>query len=171
MMDALRSQFGDGWRTGQPLDQAGVEAFERSAQVTLPEPYRSFVLEFANGAKGPPAYGLLPLGQAPDADAYVSLIPRNLQSPFPISVAWVWESEAEPDEALIESVRTHGHLPLGTDGDGMDYVLIVTGETRGQVWMISDVGAIPVAPDFASWVEGAVYPDASWTLSNREVSE
>jgi hypothetical protein len=64
-------------------------------------------------------------------------------------------------------VRRSGTLPLGTDGDGMDYALVVTGPARGQVWMLTDVGATPVADDFGAWIAGRLRPDAEWTLSAR----
>ena len=67
----------------------------------------------------------------------------------------------------IEAVHRDGSLPLGTDGDGMDYVLVISGDSRGQVWLLTGEGAMPVATDFGSWIEGDVLVDARWTLENR----
>ena len=74
-----------------------------------------------------------------------------------------------PDDAKVAAVHRSGILPLGTDGDGMDYVLVVTGLARGQAWMVTDVGATPIAADFGRWMTGDVLPDGEWTLSNRRL--
>ena len=70
------------------------------------------------------------------------------------------------DSAVLEEVQRAGTLPLGTDGDGMDYVLVVMGEARGQVWMLTGEGALPVASDFAAWILRDYFPDARWLLDN-----
>ena len=93
--------------------------------------------------------------------------PGSLREPFPLSEPWIWEGSAFPDTASIERVHRFGTLPLGTDGDGMDYVLVVTGDARGQVWMITGEGAVPVASDFGKWLAGDVFPEATWTLDAR----
>ncbi len=48
-----------------------------------------------------------------------------------------------------------GHLYLGTEGCGEDWVLVVSGPERGCVWNLSDVGAVPCTPpsDFLEWYE------------------
>ncbi len=45
----------------------------------------------------------------------------------------------EPPDPVFD----HGSIVLGTDGCGMYWHLIVTGEHRGQVWSIGGVGAQP----------------------------
>jgi hypothetical protein len=41
------------------------------------------------------------------------------------------------------------------------------GEARGQVWMLTGEGALPVARDFAAWILRDYFPDARWLLDNR----
>jgi hypothetical protein len=97
-------------------------------------------------------------------------VPGALGQPLPLVDTWVWEGQAldEASERRLDDVHNSGTLPLGTDGDGMDYVLVVTGPARGQLWMLADVGAIQVADDFRAWVEGRLLPDAEWTLRARK---
>jgi hypothetical protein len=61
-------------------------------------------------------------------------------------------------------------VPLGTDGDSMYWVLVVTGEHRGHVWNIADGGAQPFGREFGyttgdsgflGWVRHW-YSDAEW---------
>ena len=154
------------WRHGPPLGEDVVAIFEAEHGIRLPEPYRTFVATIGDGADGPPHYGLLPLGQASDTDSH-PVAAGSLREPFPLTDSWVWEGDSSADDAEVESVHLSGILPLGTDGDGMDYVLVVTGPARGQVWLITGEGAVPVAADFAKWMAGDVVPGAQWTLQDR----
>ena len=148
-------------------------AFEASHRVKLPEPYRTFVVSVANGAIGPPHYGLVGFGEPAWEGAGQRLTAESLQRPFPLTVAWLWDgNEDDSDEDVltrIEEVHRAGTLPLGTDGDGMDYALIVTGASRGEVWMLSGEFALPVARDFGDWIRRKYLPDAKWLLDNRPV--
>jgi len=153
MDEGLHRRFGPGWRTGAPLGKAAVAAFEAERGIQLPEPYRSFIAELANSAVGPPHYGLLGLGEATHMSVG-PVEPRDLDRPFPLDDAWVWEGDESASEEAISAARRFGILPLGTDGDGMDFVLVVTGPARGQVWEITDVGATPVAASFGDWIRG-----------------
>lgn len=65
-LDTLRAAFPSEWREA-PLGWDGVAAWETANGVVLPEPYRSFVAEIANGSALGPAEdgGLLPLGWLP----------------------------------------------------------------------------------------------------------
>jgi len=126
--------------------------------VRLPEGYRQFLLEIGNGGKGPPAYGLMKLGEVRrgfDRSAEEQL--AALSRPFPLTAFWIWEAEEpldEPKRALRARVGD-GTLVLGDDGCGMFWHLVVTGPERGQVWQVTGEGAQPCAPrrEFLSWVE------------------
>lgn len=158
----LRQDFA-GRRIGQPLGWPAVHAFEAAHRVVLPEPYRSFLAEVGDGCPdGPPFYGLVRLGEAPD-----DLAPRDpaaLGHPFPLTAIWVWEDDPRPEpewEHLLDAVLSNGWLPLGTDGCAIHWALVVTGPQRGHVWQIADVGAQPfgrpfghttAAPGFGGWV-------------------
>ncbi|GAA3497292.1 hypothetical protein GCM10019016_043930 [Streptomyces prasinosporus] len=163
-LDALREAFDvdDGGESA--LGWEAVHAFEAEHGVVLPEPYRTFVAEVTDGSySGPPDHGLLSLAEVP-GDWGGGARERDLGEPFPLTEAWLWEDGPDPSDdgdELLDRVRRHGSVVLGTDGCGMDWHLVVSGPHRGHVWMISDVGAAPfgaefgyttAAPGFAGWV-------------------
>lgn len=141
-----------------------VHVFEAEHGIVLPEPYRTFVAEVSDGSfVGPPDFGLLGLAEMPGdwgADRPV----RDLAQPFPLTQPWLWEGEdmsGAEYEARLAPVFDHGTIVLGTDGCGMYWHLVVTGEHRGHVWNISGEGAMPFGaefgfttgePGFAGWV-------------------
>ncbi|MGW4383250.1 hypothetical protein [Kitasatospora sp. NPDC004531] len=66
------------------------------------------------------------------------------------------DESVDADDPRIDAVFTQGSVVLGSD-DGQSFWLLVTaGPCRGGIWMVSDVGAIPVpgaeAWGFAEWV-------------------
>ena len=125
--------------------------------MTIPEPYRTFVSEISNGSSLGPAEdgGLQPLGWLPTT--WPDLGVRQPGEAFPLETAWPWEDDetVELDDPRIDAVFTRGSNVLGSE-DGQSFWLLVTaGPHRGEVWMVADVGAIPVpGPDwgFAEWV-------------------
>jgi hypothetical protein len=154
---ALRAAFAvdDGGESA--LGWEAVRAFEAEHGVVLPEPYRTFVAEMADGSfQGPPEYGLVGLAEAAAG--------QDLRKPFPLTQGWVWEEDDGPyedPEAVIEQVAHHGSLVLGTDGCGMDWHLVVTGPHRGHLWLVTGEGALPFGarfggtaaePGFVGWV-------------------
>jgi len=170
----LRAAFGvgegngdvGGGGCGEALGWDGVREFERRHGVVLPEPYRTFVAEIADGAKaGPPDYGLVPLAALPSDWGEGRRPERVLNRAFPLTEGWYWENEgSEPCaelDARIEEVFNHGSVVLGTDGCGMYWHLVVTGPHRGHIWLITGEGAGPFGaefgfttaePGFAGWV-------------------
>ncbi len=165
----LRSAF----ESGTPLGWPAVHAFEEQHGIVLPEPYRTFVAEIADGAsEGPPDYGLVELGKIP-LDWGPNQPIQEPAKPFPLTESWVWEAEDWPYEELaplLEPVHRHGSIVLGTDGCAMYWHLIVTGPHRGHVWNISGEGASPFGAEFgyttgrsgfAGWVQHWV-EDKDW---------
>ena len=164
-LEMLASVFGPDLHPPGPLGWDAVHEFEARHGIVLPEPYRSFVATVTAGGSqlGPPDYGLLALGELPD-DWGTGRAQRVLAEPFPLTESWVWEGDEDDDGEPVEppdAVFDHGSIVLGTDGCGMYWHLIVTGEHRGHVWTISDVGAQPFGarfgqtsgqPGFAGWV-------------------
>ncbi|MGW2211080.1 SMI1/KNR4 family protein [Streptomyces sp. NPDC001781] len=160
----LREIFASRPEAVPPAGWAAVRSFEARHGIVLPEPYRTFVAEICDGLRaGPPYRGLLSCAQTPpDWSPYHA--ERLLAEPFPLTAAWLWEEEEEtgptPElEARQDSVFVHGSLLLGTDGCGMYWALVVTGQQRGHVWMIDENGAIPFGtslmpgtPGFTGWV-------------------
>jgi SMI1/KNR4 family protein SUKH-1 len=144
-----------------------VRAFESQHRVVLPEPYRTFVAEISDGSRlGPPEYGLVGLAQLPN-DWGKDRPVRDLSKPFPLTQAWFWGNDPRPQEEIgpiLGKVFDHGSVVLGTDGCGMYWHLIVTGEHRGHVWLITGECAAPFGlesgdltlagePGFAGWVK------------------
>ena len=129
-----------------PLSEGKIQAFEKKHNITLPEEYRLFLKEIGNGGSGPTVYDFYPLrakrGQHP-------------QKPFPLTKAWVWEEEEEPDEDLMASCLSDGQLALCHQGDGEEWVLITTGPERGNLWLTTEFGVAPSTPgcSFFDWFE------------------
>ena len=165
---ALRAAFA-GHPLGPALGWPAVHAFEAEHGVVLPELYRLFVATIGNGcADGPPSYGLVRLGEPADrrgdgAPLGCAITPGSPGRPFPLTAAWIWEDDPPDavDTARLEAVARDGFVPLGTDGCGMDWVLVTSGPHRGIVWQITGEGAQPFGalfgyttaePGFAGWV-------------------
>ncbi|MFI9772234.1 SMI1/KNR4 family protein [Streptomyces sp. NPDC052415] len=154
-----------------PAGWEAVRSFEAEHGIVLPEPYRTFVAEVCDGLRaGPPYYGLLPFAQTP-SDWGFDRPERLLAEPFPLTATWMWENDEEDGQALsdadiearMDAAFDHGSLLLGTDGCGMYWHLVVTGQQRGHIWLIDENGAIPVGispgispmpgtPGFTGWV-------------------
>ncbi|MFJ9692852.1 SMI1/KNR4 family protein [Kitasatospora sp. NPDC101183] len=161
VLDALRAAFAPEGR--QPaLGQEEVERWEAENGVVLPEPYRAFVAEVANGSSlGPPGEGgLQPLGRLPDG--WPESGPRRPGEPFPLVDAWPGEDEEEdPGDTLF----THGSVVLGSEDGDSFWLLVTAGPCRGEVWMVADAVAMPTPgagadgdaargrTGFAEWVE------------------
>ena len=138
------------------LSEADIGRFEYEHSVTLPEDFREFILQVENGGDGPPEYGLLPLGNlGPDcppilADGYGD----RLNKPFPLTEHWLWENsdQTRETEDRIQSLA-NGVLLLGADGCGEYWILVVSGQCRGEVWQLAEDGVQPCAPrrTFVSW--------------------
>jgi hypothetical protein len=160
----LRATFSTDATCEPALGWAAVQAFEAEQGILLPEPYRTFVAEIADGARsGPPEYGLVGLVDLP-RDWGSNRAERVLSRPFPLTSMWVWEEDPRPLEEidpLLEPVFNDGSIVLGTDGCGMYWHLIVTGPHRGHLWNITGEGATPFGaefggttadPGFAGWI-------------------
>ncbi|MFE3498937.1 SMI1/KNR4 family protein [Kitasatospora sp. NPDC059160] len=166
-LDALRSALA-GARAEPPLGRAGLAAGEARHGIVLPEPYRTFVADIANGltagatehagADRPSTeYGLLPLGRLPDGwrtwnsvnwlcpVPFDGSAPRDPAAPFPLTEEWQWEYDYDPDEDLARMtvLHRHGSVVLGTESPGSFWVLVTAGPRRGTVWLLADGGAFP----------------------------
>ncbi|MFI5527721.1 SMI1/KNR4 family protein [Kitasatospora sp. NPDC051853] len=160
VLDALRAAFPPEWRE-PPLGQRAVAAWEAEHGVALPEPYRTFVAEIANGSAVGPAEdgGLQPLGLLPAQWPDLGPGGRRPGAPFPVEAAWCWEDEedGDPDDPRIDAAFNDGSVVLGSDDGQSFWLLVTTGPRRGEVWMVADVGVTPVptaggAWGFAEWV-------------------
>lgn len=139
-------------KLNSPISQNNLEALEQKYQVVFPEDYRLFLLNVANGGAGP-GYGL------EDIESGISyqrvFYPQDILSrAFKHQEEYNYYNDPELDE--LEKLLDDGHiseadfdlqleyLTAGTlvlchEGCGHLYRLVVTGPTRGQVWIDSDV--------------------------------
>lgn len=152
-----------GVKHGESLTAKEVSAFERLHQIELPESYRRFLIEVANGAQLGPAYGLLALGEVPWHWSGVHCYEERLTKSFPLQAEWVWEDEPdEPDLASRVDRVQDGVLLLGEQGCGARWVLVVRGPQHGSIWLSTGEGATPVATDFSEWLTRLVDTPSEW---------
>jgi hypothetical protein len=153
-----RKTAGRDVRVNPPLTEVAVAAFEQRHHIALPEAYRAFLLRIGDGGGGPPAYGLMRLGEIPnDMLPEEAAIWRDLPKvtqPFPFTQAWVWEEGDASKEGTRDQAEC-GSVCLGTDGCAMYWHLVVTGPERGRVWLLCGEGIQPTVPkrDFLHWYE------------------
>lgn len=150
------------YRLNPPIAPEELEAFENLHQVRLPEDYRLFLLEIANGGAGP-YYGLLPLNNKWDHAVFGAgpepavENPRAgfLASPCPLterSYEEDWDEHLEP----YDWDPYQGAITICNQGCTYCALLIVTGEARGHVVNVDMDWQPPKFapyPDFLSWYE------------------
>lgn len=164
-IEAIRAAYRErGLKLEPPASLETLQAFEQRYNIRLPEEYRRFVLSVGNGGDGTPHYGLFRLEDA-DHDEMGQVAPGFAPSaPFPLVESWIWEDDPDPDETLHRHVHDHGHVYLGTDGCGLEYVLITAGAEQGHVWVLTGEGASPAEEDpvgFLDWLE-------QWLMQDRQ---
>jgi hypothetical protein len=171
---AARGQFqpfgaeSHGFRRRRRLTEPQVAAFEGRHVVTLPPEYRAFITGVANGGPGP-GYGLYSLAESVDAER--GRVPDDfLRTPFrhrgaynplddpKLAAFWrrVEEGEIDVDEDRRWVYMTAGTLVLCHEGCGILHLLVVTGPTRGQMWVddrCNEQGLFPLEVGFFDWYE------------------
>jgi len=158
-----------GFRRRRRLAGPQVAAFEGRYAVTLPPEYRAFVTGVANGGAGP-AYGLYSLAESVSKEPRGRVADDFLRTPFrhrhaynPLDdpkLASFWRRVDEGDIDIEEDPRylyqTAGTLVLCHEGCGVLHLLVVTGPTRGQVWVddrYNGQGLFPLEVGFFDWYE------------------
>ncbi|MBP7689594.1 MAG: SMI1/KNR4 family protein [Thermoflexales bacterium] len=176
------------------LSEAEVAEFEQAISVTLPAPYRDFLLNAGNGGVGP-GYGLQTLAawhceefsqvtsvittksgerfETGTGDRATLARPSDPSKPYPFTETW---GAPGPDEDLPIPEGSHpfdGCLYLSDIGCGYSYLLVVTGEAAGQVWVDYTAGdgqVSKVADSFdawyANWLDEALVDAAEKRASN-----
>jgi uncharacterized protein (TIGR02996 family) len=145
------------YRLNPPLDAARLEQIEALIRCRLPEQYRRFVTEFADGGAGPD-YGIRPLAPLLEDANPDRLAP--LRRPFPVP-------------ANVEEMRALGYQPPGTlpvceIGCGGFYHLILSGPERGHVWVQNPEGEWgPLLFDESRLVADGDGIDAVWEAALR----
>ena len=114
-----------------PLTSSQVEKLEQRIGRRLPEQYRAFVTELADGGCGP-AYGIKSMI---DADV-------DLSAPF------------HPKRASeLTRVSSTGAFEIAEIGCGLGYYLVLSGPDAGCIWHYGDYGWAPMAID-GVWRDG-----------------
>jgi hypothetical protein len=113
------------YRLNRPLPLRRVERIESLIGSRLPDQYRQFVTEFADGGAGPD-YGILPLGGVLKADQNASWL-ASLTQPFPAptTVRKMRKMDSNPG----------GILMVAEIGCGGHHWLVTAGPDRGFVWV------------------------------------
>ncbi|MEU8007485.1 SMI1/KNR4 family protein [Catellatospora sp. NPDC049111] len=138
-----------------PLTEAEVAAFEARHEVTLPQPYRSFITELGDGGAGP-GYEVHRLADACDK----SCRPGHLARASPYLPGpryrddWEERYEVPPSE---DRIFLPGTLQIASHGCSLGTRLVVTGPARGRLFNLDYEGPvgpyIVEDPDFLSWYE------------------
>ena len=134
-----------------------VDLLEQKYGFQLPKEYRAFITTVGNGATLQPISNdcdeLYPFADSPN----LALAAK----PFPLTESIDWtqddsfgadleDDEIEQSNAAFDAVTQNGQLVLMHDPceGGLTWVLIVTGERRGEVWLRDEDGYLRL-PDWA----------------------
>lgn len=134
---------GISYEMNEPIALSELERFEEENGIELPEDYRRFLLEIANGGAGP-GYGLYSLADSVNARGEGIYA---LSDPF----------TAPKDHTHDVNLRAPGLLLLESHGCAFYGGLVVSGPDRGTVWSY-----VEVAPGWVPECEHG-YVDASGT--------
>ncbi len=171
---AWSGNHGHRFKLAPPLTESQLRQAEEQFQVSLPEDYRSFLLQVGAGGAGP-AYGIASL-HCPDGvwrwgKPGEDTDPTRLHQPFPaqevIAEAWAEIDARRPavedfavpedygrallawdaEEELLFDQFTVGAICLCHEGCGTFDWLVVSGPERGTVWFddrAADQGLTPL---------------------------
>lgn len=128
-----------------PLGEAGVAAFERRYGVTVPEPYRTYVRDVADGGAGP-GYGLFPLGvrdpaaiddDAGDDDLALAGTPFDREKALGLRLREVDEDDEDAVEAAFaeycDPAWTAGAMFLNHYGCALRGMIVMNGPWAGRI--------------------------------------
>lgn len=140
------------FRLEPPAIEAEVFEFERVCGVCLPVEYRGFITTLGDGGAGP-GYGLLPLARGLEYDAD-PVTPELLRAPFKFTE--FTDALHLLDRETDEYQPRPGSITISTEGCYVRHFVVVTGPTRGQMWIdhtTVDGGYWPLDVDFLVWYE------------------
>ncbi|MDH3523809.1 MAG: SMI1/KNR4 family protein [Acidobacteriota bacterium] len=171
------------YRFEPPIADDRLAAFEEQHGIALPEEYRGFLLRCGNGGAGP-YYGLFPLGLFEGAgrglepwregDGFAGV----LRSPFPHAIPWnlpdaafapqvanmtddqVHEWHQQHDAKYWAPELTAGSFPICHQGCAYRDLLVVTGSSRGQIWLDGRASDQGIAPELTK--DGAIHTFSTW---------
>ena len=128
------------------LTEGTLQIFEKSFGLTLPTDYAHFLNQIGNGGSGP-AYGLLPLL---DWNIELEINDNNfLSTNFPHNDKWNFVLDFDKDDENYTETKEFqkwedeyfsnrhitGSMRICHYGCAIYYLLIVTGNNAGQIWV------------------------------------
>ncbi len=135
-----------------------VAVIERKYGFELPEEYRVFITTLGNGATlSPISNDCTELRSFKDDPSL-----ERVTHPFPLVESKEWTSDPDydiddpKDQALFESALKDGQITLMDDPceGGQTWILIVTGERRGEVWLRDEEGYLRLPNcSFGDWLK------------------
>ena len=158
------------WRLNSPISLEEVIKIEAEYQITLPEQYRVFITTIGNGGAG-----FFSLEESLKYD-----VPKNKDNVIDknfFKIPFIYTSTYNPDEDAeiarlekkwnrqeitqsefnsIDNYLTAGTIVIKNDGCGHLIRLVITGVTKGTIWMDSTCngqGYFPLNIRFLEWFE------------------
>ncbi len=173
--DVYHGVAGHHYLMNPPLSENLVQSMEKIVNVRFPEEYREFLKVICNGETGP-YWGLYPLQLAVPAPGAMDQDPEFCSTSFPYSDADVqrivkvrMHENPEYFEPVQQTLK--GQIILSLYGHTNYYILPVSGEQAGKVWIWDTEGTVlplyrvengkpvlidgkPVQLGFLDWYEG-----------------
>jgi hypothetical protein len=128
-----------------PLGEGGVAAFEAKYGVRVPQPYRTYVRDVADGGAGP-GYGVFPLGVRdavvigdlmPDYDLPLLGKPFDRDAALTLELAEVDEEDDDAveaaDEEYFDPNRTAGAMFINHYGCALRAMIVMNGPWTGRI--------------------------------------
>lgn len=147
---------------GPVRGDAALKVLERMEGIRIPSEYRAFLRIVGDGGAFGPRHGLRRPGewaaaQPGERDAGESDAARiaRRQTPFPFSGASRWAGKTPEKQERYRRAARQGVLELGSEGCGIDWLLVLTGPQRGRVWLRTSEGVLPCPGQltFLPWLE------------------
>lgn len=125
-----------GCQLNPPLSEEAVQSLESQFHFVLPEEYRRFLILAGNGGQIPPI--------TEDCNTFLPLPTdagqlAKLHLPFAFQDSCVWEDGSKD---WIDAFRGNGTIRLAEDetDNQITWLLIVTGEHSGEIWLRGEAG-------------------------------
>lgn len=153
--------------TYTPVPESEIVTFEQKYGITLPQEYRTFLVEIGYGGTGLYTLeeGFSQIGFWDDEERPLNI----LQRPFRFKHAWHpidWQTDPSQDLDTIEQLGYEGWLSIHHSGCTVHNILIISGEERGNIWSEDFGGSGGLIPRIE--IDGKVtYPHVSWQEKNN----
>ena len=98
-------------------------------------------------------YGLIPLGGT--SSYHKESTEKTFSFEFPFQEPYVFEMKVTPKQEEAVEKATYGNIPIGYEGCGIYWILLLSGNHAGEVWILTDCGISSVGESFTleKWYE------------------